>query len=100
MDGPFEGCGLQLYLYSEAIIFPVGGDPCFLPVDPGPCRGSFQKYYYNTGSGSCDPFIYGGCKGNSNNFMTMQECEAECRKPGMMLEYYMIGYKMFTPGGC
>uniref|UniRef100_A0A5K3EKE0 BPTI/Kunitz inhibitor domain-containing protein n=1 Tax=Mesocestoides corti TaxID=53468 RepID=A0A5K3EKE0_MESCO len=51
---------------------------CKLRKRPGPCRGNNIRYYYDTETGRCDQFIYGGCRGNANNFLTMEECEAKC----------------------
>jgi hypothetical protein len=48
---------------------------CHLPKKTGPCRGSFNKYFYNGATGQCERFTYGGCKGNENNFDTKAECE-------------------------
>ena len=53
-------------------------DICSLPPDPGPCRGICPRYFYNAGTGQCEPFIYGCCLGNANNFLTLAECEAAC----------------------
>jgi hypothetical protein len=51
---------------------------CRLNVDAGPCFGSFTRYYYNSKSGRCEKFIYGGCNGNKNNFLTRADCENVC----------------------
>ncbi|KAK4303757.1 hypothetical protein Pmani_024255 [Petrolisthes manimaculis] len=51
---------------------------CLLPKDPGPCKASQPRYYYNHYSEQCEHFIYGGCLGNDNNFQTMQECLVTC----------------------
>ncbi|MCB0707073.1 MAG: BPTI/Kunitz domain-containing protein [Saprospiraceae bacterium] len=52
---------------------------CLMIHDPGPCRGSFQRYYYDQESGECKQFIYGGCQGVVP-FETMEECQAACGK--------------------
>nr|CAD7194789.1 unnamed protein product [Timema douglasi] len=44
----------------------------------GPCRGYFQRWFYNAQKGMCVPFGYGGCRGNSNNFLTEKECQDTC----------------------
>merc|ERR1712043_67736 len=44
----------------------------------GRCQINLQKYYFDKTTGSCKPFIYGGCQGNSNNFDTLDECTARC----------------------
>jgi hypothetical protein len=53
-------------------------DMCNLPMDSGPCRGAFRKYYYEPGSRACREFVYGGCDGNANRFSTISECESIC----------------------
>nr|Q9TWG0.1 RecName: Full=KappaPI-actitoxin-Avd3b; Short=KappaPI-AITX-Avd3b; AltName: Full=Kunitz-type serine protease inhibitor kalicludine-1; Short=AsKC1 [Anemonia sulcata]AAB35413.1 kalicludine 1, AsKC1 [Anemonia sulcata=sea anemones, toxin, Peptide, 58 aa] [Anemonia sulcata] len=51
---------------------------CLLPMDVGRCRASHPRYYYNSSSKRCEKFIYGGCRGNANNFHTLEECEKVC----------------------
>ena len=45
---------------------------CYLPQKPGPNEGScyayFPRYFYNSRTGRCQFFVYGGCNGNANNF--------------------------------
>merc|ERR1712038_683844 len=49
----------------------------------GPCRGAFPRYFFNSATGSCDKFVYGGCGGTANNYKTEEACLAEC-KPTIM----------------
>lgn len=49
------------------------------PSETGPCRNYLNRWYYDHKSGTCISFIYGGCKGNRNNFFTLEECEATCQ---------------------
>ncbi|XP_067942648.1 BPTI/Kunitz domain-containing protein-like [Watersipora subatra] len=51
---------------------------CAMKADSGPCRSYVQRYYYNEDTQNCEKFTYGGCYGNTNNFRTMQECQASC----------------------
>ena len=51
---------------------------CLQKPSPGPCKGSFQRWFYDEGANQCSPFTYGGCKGNSNNFKSAQECQTRC----------------------
>ena len=54
-------------------------DICALPKDVGPCEASFRRFYYNTKTGDCEKFIYGGCRGNSNNFKSKYDCFDTCK---------------------
>ncbi|KFD51135.1 hypothetical protein M514_08035 [Trichuris suis] len=58
----------------------TGGRPdyCELPKNPGPCKGSHLRYYYDPGFDDCRLFYYGGCQGNRNNFGTAEVCRKEC----------------------
>nr|XP_054920042.1 papilin-like isoform X5 [Dermacentor andersoni] len=54
-------------------------DPCRLPMDPGRCNNDTQeRYYYNSQTGLCETFEYGGCDGNENNFVELDSCKARC----------------------
>jgi hypothetical protein len=57
-------------------LFPV--DPCKTEMVAGPCRGSFQRYYYDQATKKCKLFYWGGCQPNANNFLTLAECEEQC----------------------
>uniref|UniRef100_A0A3P9H6C1 BPTI/Kunitz inhibitor domain-containing protein n=1 Tax=Oryzias latipes TaxID=8090 RepID=A0A3P9H6C1_ORYLA len=58
-------------------------DHCNLKPDPGPCRAAFPKFYYDRDSFSCKSFIYGGCRGNANQFDTPEACMASCSGDGV-----------------
>lgn len=51
-----------------------------LPEEHGPCKGEFQRWRYEQMKGMCIPFLYGGCRGNRNNFATDTECLAQCSR--------------------
>uniref|UniRef100_A0A673UR41 BPTI/Kunitz inhibitor domain-containing protein n=1 Tax=Suricata suricatta TaxID=37032 RepID=A0A673UR41_SURSU len=51
---------------------------CDLPQDPGPCKATFPRWWYDKGSNTCSEFIYGGCQGNRNNFQTKIVCQVIC----------------------
>ncbi|GFR23990.1 papilin, partial [Trichonephila clavata] len=51
---------------------------CRLPAEIGPCKGHIPRYFFDHTKGSCERFIYGGCRGNANNFQTLRECETRC----------------------
>lgn len=56
-------------------------DPCDLPIDPGECRAVILRFAYNSVTQDCEPFVYGGCNGNANNFATLEECKKRCDTP-------------------
>merc|ERR1711872_11576 len=51
---------------------------CLSPADPGPCYASIPRFFYNDESHQCEPFTYGGCGGNGNNFESFAECVEAC----------------------
>jgi hypothetical protein len=51
---------------------------CLQPAEAGTCRGYLERFAFNGATLSCEPFVYGGCGGNGNNFETAGECEATC----------------------
>jgi len=51
---------------------------CMLEKDPGPCQASFYRWYFNSQTGRCEEFTYGGCLGNGNRFLSKSQCEETC----------------------
>ncbi|XP_063232008.1 spondin-1 [Bacillus rossius redtenbacheri] len=51
---------------------------CMQEPEIGPCRGYFERWHFNIQKGMCQPFVYGGCRGNRNNFLTDRECLDVC----------------------
>ncbi|NXN94207.1 SPIT2 inhibitor, partial [Rhinopomastus cyanomelas] len=51
---------------------------CAMPPDTGPCRAAFPRWFFDAASSSCQQFIYGGCRGNSNNYDSEAECRSHC----------------------
>uniref|UniRef100_A0A0K8RF10 Putative salivary kunitz domain protein n=1 Tax=Ixodes ricinus TaxID=34613 RepID=A0A0K8RF10_IXORI len=52
---------------------------CFEEMEEGNCRARILRYYYESENDTCNPFYYGGCDGNGNNFETMEKCEKRCK---------------------
>ncbi|XP_053330420.1 kunitz-type protease inhibitor 1 [Spea bombifrons] len=46
--------------------------------DTGPCRASFNRWYYDPDLTACMSFTYGGCGGNGNNFNSEKDCLLFC----------------------
>ncbi|XP_028404654.1 PI-stichotoxin-Hcr2e-like [Dendronephthya gigantea] len=100
-----------LYAFSSAAIPSL----CSEKPESGICMAYFPRYFYNSTSGECEHFVYGGCQGNENNFQTLNECEQTCtdicllpKEPGLCLGYFQNYYynaesgscEMFVYGGC
>ncbi|XP_045914427.1 tissue factor pathway inhibitor 2 [Micropterus dolomieu] len=58
---------------------------CLDPLDKGKCSASIPRYYYNTITNMCENFIYSGCGGSSNNFVSRRTCMDVCFKGGKKL---------------
>ncbi|XP_038605979.1 papilin-like [Tachyglossus aculeatus] len=57
-------------------------DLCFLPPVEGPCQAKIPRYFYDSVTRRCAEFFYGGCKGNPNNFVDRESCQAACAARG------------------
>ena len=79
--------------YAEAV-----EDICELPAVIGPCKLRVgrkaiylnmslhsirhfgilltvsSRFFFNPDTGDCEPFGYGGCEGNENNFVSLLKC--------------------------
>ncbi|XP_068432037.1 tissue factor pathway inhibitor 2 [Clinocottus analis] len=55
---------------------------CLDPLDKGRCSASIPRYYYNNATKMCEQFVYSGCGGSSNNFVSRQTCMSVCVKGG------------------
>lgn len=79
-------CGALLALLAALLFFRAEAadrerdmhDFCRVPKVVGRCRASFRRWWYNVTSGSCQQFVYGGCGGNDNNYLTEEECLEKC----------------------
>lgn len=51
---------------------------CELPKEFGPCQHGTPRWGFDVKKAKCVKFIYGGCQGNENNFMTQEQCNKAC----------------------
>ena len=42
------------------------------------CRGYFTRFTFNAALGKCEQFVYGGCGGGENLFVSMTDCVSAC----------------------
>ncbi|XP_036985513.2 kunitz-type protease inhibitor 2-like [Artibeus jamaicensis] len=58
------------------------GEHCLARAAPGPCRSSFPRWYFDAQKNTCHNFIYGGCWGNKNNYLSKETCLRRCSSGG------------------
>ncbi|KYB26495.1 Papilin-like Protein [Tribolium castaneum] len=65
-------CGIVLYkTETDAMI-------CMLPEVKGLCKARILRWRYDPVAKTCHKFVYGGCKGNKNNFKSYDNCMGLC----------------------
>ncbi|KAI0242254.1 PI-actitoxin-Axm2b [Lamellibrachia satsuma] len=67
---------------------------CKLPAVPGVCLAYFPRWFFNSKTGKCERFIYGGCGGNKNNFNRKEECDKTCWCPPPCRCYCEFGFQI------
>nr|XP_020666286.1 tissue factor pathway inhibitor [Pogona vitticeps] len=56
----------------------LGMSICGKKADSGPCKALHTRYHFNILTRHCEIFNFGGCQGNENNFLTLEECQEKC----------------------
>jgi len=54
---------------------------CDLPHHEGSGWSGLTRFYWDTKTGKCEDFKWGGKGGNSNNFKSYHECKMKCATP-------------------
>ncbi|OQR71707.1 papilin-like, partial [Tropilaelaps mercedesae] len=70
--------------YKQTSLMPQSvNELCNLPSQPGnPSCSTGQtsyRYYFDSHSQRCLRFVFSGCDGNRNNFVSLDKCESVCR---------------------
>ena len=55
------------------------------------------RYGYNKETEKCEEFTFGGCKGNENSFMSIEECSNTCGEGGISRDMCLLPR---APGPC
>ncbi|XP_020767073.2 trophoblast Kunitz domain protein 1-like [Odocoileus virginianus] len=74
----FPTLNTQLSILNEKNKADSRPDFCLKPKVVGIGRASKPRYFYNAKTGHCEPFTYGGIRGNENNFLTLEDCRQTC----------------------
>ncbi|KFD58685.1 hypothetical protein M514_00378 [Trichuris suis] len=74
-----ESCNL---LSCDTFMRTHAAEICSELMERGQCEGTFPRYYFDSGSKTCRRFTYTGCKGNRNNFLTVEHCKRTCLSEG------------------
>lgn len=51
---------------------------CYLPRSEGKCLGRYPRWFFDAVTQECREFIYTGCEGNHNRFVSKTDCEQMC----------------------
>jgi len=83
--GTENECQSNCFSWGDDVLIPPGleeeeGNFCSEEPDAGPCKASKPRFYFDENDKSCKTFLYGGCKGNRNNFLTEKDCQNACNK--------------------
>ena len=82
---------LNFALANSQAVLASNQDRCLLPKQEGICRASLFRFYFNDATKKCQTFLFGGCRGNLNNFRSLQECHEACqhRMPNRNIEVHV-----------
>ena len=62
-------------------------DRCLERPEVGPCEALVPSFFFNSSSGMCERFTYGGCRGNENRFSSGSACLQACSPDSKLFLY-------------
>ncbi|XP_012583578.1 PREDICTED: serum basic protease inhibitor-like [Condylura cristata] len=68
-------CLVTVTQWDRAYAYPAF---CWDPPYKGPCKARKMRWFFNSKSGLCEPFVYGGCKAKRNHFLEKEQCLSLC----------------------
>lgn len=77
----FGGCegNSNNFKTARECLAACGGTPdCLATPEAGPCAGRATRFFWDSVQEACETFEYGGCAGNTNNFMSLKQCNDQC----------------------
>ncbi|XP_036598531.1 kunitz-type protease inhibitor 2 [Trichosurus vulpecula] len=81
-SGAKEPADLQAPPKQDSEVFPDNDfnyeESCAAKAVTGPCRAAFPRWYFDPEKNTCAHFIYGGCRGNKNSYLTQEDCMTKC----------------------
>lgn len=66
-------CGLSYKKRASPVL-----EQCSFPKAEGACFEYHRRFYHDSKDGRCKEFVYKGCNGNENNYLTLHECKTKC----------------------
>ena len=55
------------------------------------------RFTYNVDNGACEPYMYGGCNGSDNLYLTEEECIKTCIKADITVPASWSRYCTIVP---
>nr|XP_014348129.1 PREDICTED: kappaPI-theraphotoxin-Hs1a-like isoform X2 [Latimeria chalumnae] len=69
---------IQFFFSCETLKQRPEETACLMKKEAGECKGHIIMWYFDNAKMKCKSFIYGGCGGNGNRFMTWKQCTEFC----------------------